>query len=146
MFDGWLHNLITFMHDLNAALGSSVVICNSLGIDGNSPRPLFGPNHGKDLMPFAAGGALFESFHSTAWRSVLDTTLAMMKYMKDNSKIFIAATHYYRGQEDDQVSEDILPSRFGLEPATGRLSTTVDWPRLKDLYRMQMSYLPDICW
>jgi hypothetical protein len=143
VFTGWFDNLAIFLNDLHTALGSSVIICNSLGVDDNDPStpPLYGPNHGTDLMRYAGGGALFESFHSTAWRSILDTTLAIMKYMRDNQYIFLGATYYHRGQDEGQVGEDVLPNRFGLEPATGWVSTSTELPSLKTFYRMQMSYL-----
>jgi hypothetical protein len=139
-YDDWFTHLAEFLNELQSGLDPSVVvICSSLGIDGNpNPPLLFGPDHGTALMQYVrtGGGALMEGFHSTAWRAPLDTVLNIMKYLRDNNKVFLGATHYYRG------GDALLSQRFNLEPlgASGWVDDATR-PPLSTFYRMQMSYL-----
>lgn len=138
-FGGWQHHLIDFLNTLRAELDPSVkVVCNSLGIDGTAPNaiPLFGPDHGKNLMPYVNGGAQIEEFHGTAWKAPLDSILSIMKYLRDSSKVFLAATHYYRG------GDALLSQQFNLEPSGPRgWIDNATRPPHSTFYRMQMSYL-----
>ncbi len=143
-FGGWQHHLIDFLNTLRAELDPSVkVVCNSLGIDGTAPNaiPLFGPDHGKNLMPYVNGGAQIEEFHGTAWKAPLDSILSIMKYLRDSSKVFLAATHYYRGgmpcfrsnstsSRPDPADGSTMPHALRTQRFTGcrcRISLAISW-------------------
>lgn len=138
MFNSWYTHLTTFLTDLKNTVGTTPIVCNSLGIDdaGADPSLLYGVSNGANVVAQVSGGALMEGFHGTAWKWALDATLSMMNWMKTNNKIFLAATHYTRS------GDALLSQRFNLAPlGTSGWIDDATRPPLATLYRMQMSYL-----
>jgi len=138
IFNDWYTHLTTFLTALKNAVGTTPIVCNSLGIDdaGVDPPLLYGPNNGTNVVAQVNGGALWEGFHSTAWKWALDVTLSMMTYLKNNNKIFLGGTHYTRNHDA------LLSQRFNLAPlgVNGWIDDATR-PPLATFYRMQMSYL-----
>ncbi len=134
LFSTWYAYLTDFCDDLRTQLPTVRVVVNSMGIGGSgiNDLPLYGPDCGRFLMPHVNGGALMESFHCTAWRFNLDTIISIMKYMRDNNKIFLAGTHFAQGVDP------ALAGNFGLEPPRWESGA---YPPPATFYRMQTSYL-----
>jgi len=125
--DEWINHLIPFVQSLKTALPTTTIICSSLGLD----TTLYGPTNGLELMHYASGGALMESFGSTAWKDPLAATLSIMDFLRDNNKVMLAGAHCC-------PSEDAtLPLQFGF-PAW---PTWPPYPDTSEFYRMQMSFL-----
>jgi hypothetical protein len=133
---GWYNNLKNFLIALQGRVGTSIpIVCNSLGLDDsnlNTPV-LFGADHGEAIASQVRGGALMEGFHSTASKSLLDSTLVIMNWMKLHDKIFLAASHYARDYDSN------LSGKFGLPPQSW--GNNDPYPPLRTFYRMQMSFL-----
>lgn len=118
------------------------IICSSLGIDDNPPRPLYGDSYGVDVInQSGADGGFLEPFRSAAWSVYRDAVPTVMANMSTIGKIFITVASYTYG-------DGYINQQFALGKQTGDFYSVEGadqeyyvpaWNPI--FYRFQQSYL-----